>query len=82
MTDTRDLRDPQKLGEKLIADIYAVRETFDPQATATKVYDLQTGTYQHANYDDGGVMSSNPAEHHANPMRHPEMWANREEVVD
>jgi len=62
---SRDIRDPQKLGEKLLQDIMAVRETFDPSAKASDVYDLQTGTYPHASYEDGGVMSSDPSLHHS-----------------
>ena len=61
MRDTRDLRDPEKLGRRILSE----REKIKPRrARLSKVID-RLPLASVADYDGGGVMSSDPAKHHS-----------------
>lgn len=64
----RDLRDPQALGDKLLGEAKRVREAFGlsrAQAPLSQVYDLHVAHLDVPDYDAGGLMSSDPAQHHS-----------------
>lgn len=64
----KDRRDPQALGEKLLGDARSARDAYElsrEQAPLSQVYDLHVGHLEIADYDDGGLMSNDPAQHHS-----------------
>lgn len=68
MNDLRDLRDPQALGEKLLGDAKTARDSFEmsrEQAPLSQVYDLHVQHLEIPDYDGGGLMSNDPAQHHS-----------------
>ena len=64
----RDLRDPQALGSKLLADAKSARNSYElsrEQAPLSQVYDLHVQYLEIPDYDGGGLMSNDPAKHHS-----------------
>jgi hypothetical protein len=61
----RDQRDPQKLGEKLLGDARAARETYRTDIPLSEVYVAHIQYLDIPDYDGSGPMANDPAKHHS-----------------